>query len=257
MNILKSFKKEIFSINDSNFNHRAIELFNFQAQHNEVYKKYLKYLKINHNHINKIEKIPFLPIEFFKYHKIVSGKWHPATIFESSGTTNLFPSKHYIEDIEFYNLISSKIFNLFYGPPKNYHILALLPSYLERKNASLVAMIDCFIKESDSEISGFYLDNYEDLIKKVRKVQDQKNKSLLIGVTFALLDLAQEFSLDLSNFIVMETGGMKGRREELIRKEVHDILKKNLNLQNVHSEYGMTELLSQAYATEEGQFKTP
>ncbi len=256
MNILKSYKNDFFTINDLNFNQRALDLFYFQAQHNQVYNLYLKGLKKNPNLIRKIEEIPFLPIEFFKNHIVKTSIWNPVAIFESSGTTSDITSRHYIEDMDFYNSISLKIFNSIYGHPSDYHILALLPSYLERKNSSLISMVEFFIQESKSDHSGFYLNNYKDLIGKIKILQGGKRKIFLIGVTFALLDLAEAYETDLSDAIIMETGGMKGRREELIRKQVHEILKNKFNANTIHSEYGMTELLSQTYAIEEGKFES-
>ncbi len=257
MNILKSFKNGIFKVTDGDFEQRALDLFYFQAQQNGIYKKYLKGLKRNPDTIRTIEEIPFLPIEFFKFHQIKTSSWNPEAVFESSATTNPITSKHYIEDMKFYESVSKNIFSLFYGKPDDYDILALLPSYLERSNASLIAMFDYLIKQSNSTASGFYLNNKNELIEKIYKLKDSPKKKLLVGVTFALLDLAQEFDVDLGNFIVMETGGMKGRREEMVRAQVHEILKSKFNLKNIHSEYGMTELLSQAYATVAGVFTTP
>lgn len=253
----KSFKDNIFNINEDNFESHATELFKFQYVNNPVYREYVKSLHKDPDQVKSLEDIPFLPIDFFKNHSIKSGSWNPANIFESSGTVNQITSKHYIEDTEFYLKVAERIFTLLYGSLDQYHILALLPSYLERKNASLVAMIEHFIRKSNSSFSGFYLHNHQDLINNLNLLNKSKEKIFLIGVTFGLLDLAEAYELDLKNHIIMETGGMKGRREEMIRKEVHDILKSRFNVDAIHSEYGMTELLSQAYSLREGKFQTP
>ncbi|CAN5568737.1 acyltransferase [soil metagenome] len=257
MNYLQSFKDELLKIKSNNFEEKSLALFRYQAKFNDIYKKYLSSLKINADMVQSIEQIPFLPIDFFKNHSITTQNWEPQIIFESSGTGKQSTSKHHIEDLEFYHLVSKIIFNEFYGQLDEFHILALLPSYLERKNSSLVAMVSYFIKESKSTKSGFYLNNIKDLLDTLESLKKTNKKVLLMGVTFALLDVAKDYELDLSHVIVMETGGMKGRREEMIRKEVHQTLKKRFNIEVVHSEYGMTELLSQAYALKDGKFQTP
>jgi phenylacetate-coenzyme A ligase PaaK-like adenylate-forming protein len=257
MNKLQSFKKDLFNINIENFEEKAFALFQYQARNNYVYNLYLKTLGKDPASIKNLEEIPFLPIDFFKHHRAVTNEWQPQLIFESSGTGNQTPSRHFIEDPSFYFKVAKNIFSHFFGNLKDFHILALLPSYLERHNSSLVEMVSYFIKETNSNQSGFYLHNTNDLLKNLELLKNTEKKTMLIGVTFALLDLAQEHQLDLSQVMLMETGGMKGRREEMIRKEVHQILKSRFNLTAVHSEYGMTELLSQAYALEEGKFRTP
>jgi hypothetical protein len=257
MNILHSFKNDLFYTNKNNFEERALAVFIYQASNNSIYNLFLKNLKINPGTVYRLEDIPFMPIEFFKNHEIVTNTWVPRATFESSGTGGQITSKHYIEDPAFYLSVARNIFFEFYGPLEEFHILALLPSYLERKNSSLVAMVSHFMDQSKSNHSGFYLNNVKELVKNLEQVKSTPRKTLLIGVTFALLDLAQEYELDLKGTMVMETGGMKGRREEVTRKEVHQILKSKLNLTAVHSEYGMTELLSQAYAPEEGKLHTP
>lgn len=254
---LQSFKDTIFKVNENNFETHALDLFKFQFENNPVYNKYVKYLNIDPKQIKSIESIPFLPIDFFKNHVIKTGTWNADNIFESSGTGSQITSKHYIEDTEFYLKVAEKIFTLRYGALDRFHFLALLPSYLERKNASLISMVDFFIKKSLSSFSGFYLNNHEDLVNRQNELQNSEKKVFLIGVTFALLDLSDAYDLQLGNHIVMETGGMKGRREEMIRKEVHEILKGKFQVEKIHSEYGMTELLSQAYSTEEGKFFSP
>ncbi len=259
MNFLKSFKDRIFSIQECEFEALAMELFNFQSQNNAVYSKYLQKLGVIPETVSSCDEIPFLPIEFFKQHRVVSGEWQEQGIFMSSGTTGQIASKNYIEDLEYYKKVSRSIFESFYGPIDHYHILALLPSYLERGNSSLVYMVDNFIDISLSAYSGFYLSNYKQLVDKLNELTVNTKKVLLIGVTYALLDLVEGFQFDSGNdnLIVMETGGMKGRRKEMIRTQLHKTLSEGFKLHSIHSEYGMTELNSQAYALAEGKFQTP
>lgn len=257
MNKFKSFKDNIFKINAKNFEKNALALFNFQAKHNVIYSQYLHNLRINAEDINCLEQIPYLPIEFFKTQMVKTGEWEPEIIFESSGTTGQIRSKHYIEDVDFYRRISKWYFEENYGKLRDLTILALLPSYLERENSSLVAMVAEFLNESQSEFSGFYLNNIKELSENLVELNDKSRSVILIGVSFALINLAESFQYKLSNTIVMETGGMKGRREELTREALHEKLKSAFGLNQVHSEYGMTELLSQAYADDKGVFKTP
>ncbi|RYU94405.1 LuxE/PaaK family acyltransferase [Emticicia agri] len=271
MGIRDELKSAVLQINEHSqnphtFEELALEVFRFQASANPVYKAYLGFLRINPQKINRIDKIPFLPIQFFKYHKVITDHAPTQMVFESSGTTQQNTSKHYVSDLPFYEHISQKIFEQFYGPVTDYHILALLPSYLERNNSSLVYMVQSFIYRTYSRESGFYLNNTTELIQKLQQLSDNSQthrKVLLIGVTFALLDLVEnEHELDFlknskDNLIVMETGGMKGRRKELLREEVHEILTSRLPIQKVHSEYGMTELLSQGYSKGGGVFELP
>lgn len=257
MNKFKSLKDDLFKINKENFEENALRLFYFQAKNNPVYKQYIEYLGKKIEKINIIEKIPFMPIEFFKNHIIKTSSWKSVKIFESSGTTGDVRSCHHIEDLDFYDRVSKAIFEKQYGSLKDYHIMALLPGYLERRNSSLVAMVASFIKSGESPFSGFYLKNVGELVEKLKVLRDSDQRSILIGVSFALLDMIEEYDMDLSDVIVMETGGMKGRREELTREALHAILKEKLNVKTVHSEYGMTELLSQAYAQKNGAFEAP
>lgn len=258
MDFLKSSKEKIFQLGENDFQSFALEVFYKQSTHNPIYNQYLKYLKIDPFQVGSLEEIPFLPIEFFKSHRIVSADFQEKKIFESSGTTTSVNSKHWIEDLTFYQKVSEMIFSSFYGSLENYHILALLPSYLERDNSSLVFMVDYFIKQSGSPYSGFFLNDWSTLRDTLKTLQeDHSKKTLLIGVTFALLELAEKYPMDLSSVIVMETGGMKGRRKEMLREEVHDFLKERLHLSEVHSEYGMTELLSQAYSPGNQVFYLP
>ena len=259
MNSFKSFSKQIFDLQPSGFETLALEIFKYQAENNEVYKNYLNHLKIQAAHVNQVSDIPFLPISFFKTQNVITGSWQPSGYFESSGTTGQSTSKHAVHDEPFYLKNTEKIFNHFYGPLDDYHFLALLPAYLERTGSSLVLMADYFIKKSGSDMSGFYLNNLDALVSQIEAIRRRENgrKIVLLGVSFALLDLAEEYNCDLSDVIVMETGGMKGRRKEMIRAELHQVLKSSFNISSVHSEYGMTELMSQAYSDGDGKFKTP
>lgn len=237
------------------FEKKALSIFKYQALECPVYGEYLKLLGTDIQKVKKIEDIPFLPIEFFKSHHIISkGKTIQKT-FTSSGTSGQEKSQHHIADLSIYEQSFSKGFELFYGDPKDYRILALLPSYLEREGSSLIYMCQHLIKTSQDSQSGFYLDNLKELSAILQK--NKYKKTLLIGVSYALLDLAEHFPQALKNTIVMETGGMKGQREELLKTELHQILKSAFELEAIHSEYGMTELLSQAYSYQNGIFKTP
>lgn len=221
-----------------------------------MYRAYTDALKINRSAVQTITQIPFLPISFFKTHRVQTGIWQePAFIFESSGTTGENTSKHFIHDEQIYRQTLLNGFQQFYSSPAEYVILALLPSYLERSNSSLVHMAKVLMEQGAHTASGFYLDEWEKLAATLQLLQAAKQKTILLGVTFALLDFAEAYPMDLSNIIVMETGGMKGRRTEWTRAEVHGFLKQQWQLQQVHSEYGMTELLSQAYATADGFFR--
>jgi hypothetical protein len=214
-------------------------------------------LQINPEEINSIEKIPFLPISFFKSHHVITTKFEPEIIFESSGTTGANTSRHFVKKLSLYKKSFTKGFQLFYGDPKQWCILGLLPAYLERENSSLVSMVKDLIEKSENSFSGFYLHDHEKLYQALVHNEIMEQPTLLIGVTFALLDFAEKYSLKLNHTTVMETGGMKGRREEITREEVHFFLKKKLGISFVHSEYGMTELLSQAYSKGEGIFSCP
>jgi len=242
---------------DTDFKELALQVFKHQAENNAIYNQFLKHLNISISSVKNLEDIPFLPIQFFKSHKIVSSTQKEQQIFSSSGTTGSLTSKHYVTDLSIYENSYLKAFTLFYGAIEEYTVLALLPSYLERKGSSLIYMVDDLIKKSKKIESGFYLNNLSDLKDKLIQLDNQGKKILLIGVSFALLDLVEKHQFQLKNTIIMETGGMKGRRKELIRSELHELLKKGFGLKNIHSEYGMTELLSQAYSDGNGVFKTP
>jgi phenylacetate-coenzyme A ligase PaaK-like adenylate-forming protein len=253
-----AFKQKIFQLSPGGFEAAAMEAFHFQAEHNPVYKQYLQALKVPPEQVKNPSQIPFLPVEFFKSQRIITAEVVPEQVFESSTTTGQTPSRHFVADAGFYLQLTQVIFEQFYGNLKDYTVLALLPAYLERPGSSLVAMADFFIRQSGSGDSGFYLYNQAELLQKIKMLQRQNRQVLLLGVTFALLDLAENFAgTDLSRITVMETGGMKGRRREMVREEVHQILKEKLNIASVHSEYGMTELLSQAYSQGEGIFEPP
>lgn len=242
------------SVNEQNFNDKALDLFYWQAQKCSIYKTYLQLLGVQPTSVQTITDIPFLPIETFKKHKVYASQKTPDCIFESSGTTGQVKSKHYVADTQIYDWTGISGFQNQFGQLEEWTIYALLPSYLERTNASLVYMVQKWIEASNNSNSGFYLNNLDALHQKLKV--NNKN-TLLIGVSFALLELAEKFPQDLSNIFIMETGGMKGRRKEMIRAELHDILKAAFHKKMIHSEYGMTELLSQAYTNTQGYFSTP
>ena len=251
------FKEDLTLRDKKLFLEASLLLFRLQAQQNPVYGNYLKRLSIDPSKVETLEQIPFLPIGFFKTHELKCGEFSAKAIFESSGTTSSINSKHYIKDIAGYLDNASSIFNQFYGQLSDYCILALLPSYLERNNSSLVCMVDHFIKQSGHKQSGFFLYDHDELYATLLKLENQSQPTLLFGVTFALLDFAEKYEMHLKNTIVIETGGMKGRREEITRDALHVILKEKLGVTDVHAEYGMTEMLSQAYSHGNGVFKMP
>ena len=241
---------------DKDFENLALKVFRFQSQNNNVYSGFIKSLGITPEKIKSIAEIPFLPVEIFKSHIVLTGGDEHEFVFTSSGTTGDQPSRHYIKDISFYQRVFTKIFSSFYGKPSEYTILALLPSYLERKDSSLIYMMNKLISESSSD-SGFYLADHEKLFTILKDLQRQKRKTILFGVTYALLDFINDFHIDFPDLIVIETGGMKGKRKEMIREEVHQLLCTGFGVDVIHSEYGMTELLSQAYSIGKGIFKSP
>jgi phenylacetate-coenzyme A ligase PaaK-like adenylate-forming protein len=235
----------------------TLEILEYQYNNNTVYRNFIKNLGKDPSSSRTLNEIPFLPVEFFRNHKIVSGDFPAEMIFESSGTTGTTPGKHYITDMGIYEESFLKTFRFFYGNPEEYLITALLPSYIERSNSSLIYMVNNLIKRTSHMGSGFYKESINDLIQTLYRAKKANQKTLLIGVSFALLDLAEQISPDLSGIIVMETGGMKGRRKELTRFELHSILKDRFNMPSIHSEYGMTELMSQAYSKGDGIFYCP
>ena len=227
----------------------ALSVFQYQAHHNPLYSRYLKLLGRRPEAVQSLTDIPFLPIQFFKNHEIKSGTWTSETAFSSSSTTGQVPSQHLVRSLDWYLQNTRRGFAQFYGDPSEWCVLALLPSYLERSGSSLVAMADYFIRISKHPESGFFLNNFEQLAETLTKCRASGHKTLLLGVSFGLLDFAEQFPMDLSGITVMETGGMKGRRKELTRTELHQTLQEAFHVESVHSEYGMTELFSQAYAT--------
>lgn len=248
----------IFNIKStSDFNAMALDIFKFQFKNNRIYRSFCDLLYKHPSEVRTIEDIPFLPIQFFKSHRIVSSTLDSEIIFSSSGTTGSITSKHHVVDTNLYKKSYLKGFEYFYNNIENYAILALLPSYLEREDSSLIYMVDDLIQKSKHPKSGFYLNNLEALNKTILELENAQQKTLLIGVSFALLDLVESFNFDLKHTTIMETGGMKGRRKELIREELHQILNQGFGTKHIHSEYGMTELLSQAYSKGNGVFKTP
>ncbi|WP_047247197.1 LuxE/PaaK family acyltransferase [Maribacter thermophilus] len=250
--------KDIFSIDsEKDFLSITMDTFLHQYSHNTVYRKYCDLLKVDPKKVNGLKDIPFLPIQFFKDHKIVSGTNTPEVTFTSSGTTGSTTSKHFVTDLSLYEESYLKAFTKFYGSPKDYCILALLPSYLERTGSSLIYMVNDLIKRSEHPKSGFFLNDFDKLKDYLTALNDRQEKTLLIGVSFGLLDFCEQHRLKLDNTIIMETGGMKGRRKELIRQELHEILQQGFGVDHIHSEYGMTELLSQAYSKGNSLFECP
>lgn len=252
-----SFKKKIFNLTIDSFEAAALELFHYQATKNPVYSQYLQNLSIDIESITTIEAIPFLPIELFKKHTIVSGKGTVQQTFSSSGTTGFQTSRHHLLDLSLYEESFFKGFERFYGFPQDYCFLALLPAYLERQGSSLVYMAHHLIKRSGHPKSGFYLYNYGALADTIHQLEQAKQPTILLGVSFALWDLAEQYPMSLKSTTIMETGGMKGKRKEVIREELHGIYQTAFEVENIHSEYGMTELLSQAYSKGNGIFYCP
>jgi phenylacetate-coenzyme A ligase PaaK-like adenylate-forming protein len=248
----------IFNIKtNAEFEALALDIFRFQFENNAVYRSFCDLLYKHPSDVNSLTEIPFLPIQFFKTHEVLSSQNSIEKTFTSSGTTGTTTSKHLITNLNIYEESYLKGFQHFYGNVEDYVVLALLPSYLEREGSSLIYMVDDLIQKSKHSDSGFYLNNLEDLSKTLNKLEASGQKTLLIGVSFALLDLIEQFQFSLQHTIVMETGGMKGRRKEIIRQELHDQLKKGFGVDQIHSEYGMTELLSQAYSKGNGIFECP
>jgi len=235
----------------------SLEIFRFQAKNNMVYSEFINHLNCDISEIKSIYEIPFLPIQFFKSHQIISSTKKVEQTFLSSGTTGVQQSKHLVTDITIYEKSFRKAFELFYGNIEDYTVLALLPSYLERDGSSLIYMVNDMIQKSNKPKSGFYLNNLDELTKNLIELDEKGEKTLLIGVSFALLDLVETYNFKLKNTVIMETGGMKGRRKELIREELHAVLCEGFGVEEIHSEYGMTELLSQAYSKGNGIFESP
>ncbi|CAM1372399.1 Acyl transferase [Tenacibaculum litoreum] len=251
-------KSTIFNIQSTeDFNKTALLVFKHQFTNNKVYRSFCDLIYVHPSDVNTIEQIPFLPIQFFKTREVLSSTDEIQETFTSSGTTGSTTSKHLVTDLSWYETSYLKGFEYFYGNIEDYVVLALLPNYLERKGSSLIYMVDDLIKLSKHPESGFYLNNLDELAQKLTHLDSQGKKVLLIGVSFALLDLVEQYEFNLSNTIIMETGGMKGRRKELIRNELHAILSNGFGVNEIHSEYGMTELLSQGYSKGNGLFNCP
>lgn len=233
-----------------------MKIFHYQASQCPVYSEFISGLGINPSSVQKISEIPFLPIQFFKSHSVISGNKKPEITFSSSATGGV-QSKHHVTDLSIYEHSFREGFEKFYGDIDQYAILALLPSYLERGGSSLIYMVDDLIRESKNSESGYFLNNHADLYRTLQKLKEKNTAAILIGVTYALLDFAEQYKIDFPELIIMETGGMKGKRKELIREELHGILCEGFGVTSIHSEYGMTELLSQAYSQGNGIFKCP
>lgn len=236
---------------------QALRIFKFQYTNNSVYQAFCKLLNVDPDAVLTLEQIPFLPIEFFKSKEVLSTTTLPEITFTSSGTTGSETSKHYVTDLSIYEQSYLKAFNHFYGGISDYCVLALLPSYLERTGSSLIYMVEDLIKKSNHPKSGFFLNEYEQLQELILELQETNTKILIIGVSFALLEFTEQYQLSLKDAVIMETGGMKGRRKEIVRQELHQLLSQGFGVQQIHSEYGMTELLSQAYSKGKGAFDCP
>ncbi|MEP6711865.1 MAG: acyl transferase [Ferruginibacter sp.] len=249
--------KSIFNITPDGFEETSLNLFRYQYEHNKIYRQYCDALKIDMEIIKSLKEIPFLPIQFFKTKKVCTTVFKPELVFESSGTTGSVNSKHFVKEASLYIQSFLKTFNIFYGDINDWCIIGLLPSYLERQNSSLVYMVNELVSKSGNANSGFYLDDFKKLHDTLLANETAKQPTLLIGVTYALLDFAEQNKMELSFTTVMETGGMKGRREEITREEVHKKIQQQLGIPAVNSEYGMTELLSQAYSSKHGIFTCP
>ncbi|MCD4680129.1 MAG: acyltransferase [Bacteroidales bacterium] len=251
------FKNKIFNLTSAaDFNELALEIFQYQYKTNSLYKDFVDMFNIDIYNLEHYSKIPFLPVDFFKTHEITTGHRKTEQIFLSSGTGKSVQSKHYVTDVNLYVNSFRKAFEYFYGDIKQYSIFALLPSYLEKEGSSLIFMINDLIKQSKNS-GGFYLNNTSELIDAINKHVTNEQKLILFGVSYALLDLSEKYTLNIPNLIVMETGGMKGRRKEIIREELHSVLCNSFGVDTIHSEYGMTELLSQSYSKANGNFHTP
>ena len=249
---------DIFSIsNQKQFEKIALKVFRFQYEHNLVYNEFCNLMNVNVQKIKSVQQIPFLPIQFFKSHAVVSNSNPIQETFISSGSTGVITSKHLVTDVSLYEQSYRKGFSQFYGNIEDYAVLALLPSYLEREGSSLIYMVKDLILQSNNSESGFYLHNLDALIEKLKALDSSGKNVILIGVTYALLDLIEKQNFQLKNTIIMETGGMKGKRKEMIREELHEQLCTGFCVSAIHSEYGMTELLSQAYSLGEGVFECP
>jgi len=247
-----------FSMTDeASFQELALQVFREQSQHVQVYREYLDAIKVNPLTVSRWEDIPYLPIDFFRTREVIKDGLNAKVIFQSSGSTSAQSSTHFVADTQIYVESFKRGFEMRYGNIAEYALLALLPSYLQKGDSSLVYMTDHLIKASKNSFSGFYLDDYISLSKALNTLKDHRHKTILLGVSYALLDLAEQFPMQFPELIIMETGGMKGRRKELVKEELHAILKTGFGVDHIHSEYGMTELLSQAYSSGEGIYHCP
>lgn len=255
--MIPSFVNNLFELGSTSFNDVLQQSFQFQYGNNPVYRSFCEALHVEPTEVSTMEAIPFLPVSFFKTHRIESTEFIPETLFESSGTSQTIQSKHYVKSLALYEEAFTKGFIRQYGSPENYCFLGLLPSYLERSHSSLVYMVQKLMEKSNHPMNGFYLNNFKQLADRLQLLEKEGKQTILIGVTFGLLDFAEQYQLPLKKTIIMETGGMKGRREEMTREQVHLQLKKSFSVETIHSEYGMTELLSQAYSKADGIFHCP
>lgn len=250
--------EDIISIQTRKEFHKiAMKVYRYQYEHNPVYRQFCDLVRKTPTEVRSLDQVPYLPIEFFKSKEVLSSTAPIQTTFTSSGTTGSITSKHHVTDLNYYEESFRKGFSYFYGPIEDYVVLALLPSYLEREGSSLIYMADDFIKQSNHAESGFYLHNYQELIANLERLDREGKNVLLLGVTYALLDIIEQHQFELKNTIIMETGGMKGKRKEMIREELHALLGQGFGVQKIHSEYGMTELLSQGYSLGDGIFQCP
>lgn len=251
-------QERIFSVaSDSEFNECCLEVYRYQKQNCAVYGQYIELLGKSNIDMTHYRDIPFLPIEFFKSQQVLAEGKNTEIVFSSSGTTGILTSKHHVADLSWYEQSFRKCFQRFYGSVEDIAILALLPSYLERSGSSLIYMVDDLIARSKQPSSGYFLYNHQELFETLRLLKANGTKTLLIGVTYALLDFCEQYQVDFPELMVMETGGMKGRRKEMIREELHAVLTRGFGVEQIHSEYGMTELLSQGYSFGNGMFQTP
>ena len=242
---------------EEEFNQACLSVFQHQIKNIDVYQAFVNGLKIEIQQIKHYSQIPFLPIQFFKSHAIIANQSKAEITFTSSGTTGSITSSHFVEDVSLYQKSYLKAFNLFYGDITDWCILALLPNYSEREGSSLIYMVDDLIQKTNHPKSGYFLHNHQDLQQTLLKLQSTKQKTLLVGVTYALLDFVEQYAIDFPELTVMETGGMKGKRKEMVRQELHQVLCTGFGIEKIHSEYGMTELLSQAYSKGDGVFNCP
>ncbi|AOM77483.1 acyl transferase [Pedobacter steynii] len=255
---MKDLIKQIFSIsNHRQFEETCLKVFRHQASNCSIYKEYISHLRVKPEEISNSAQIPYLPISFFKTHEILSSTLPVEITFSSSGTTGMIQSKHLVTDLSIYDQSFTLAFEQFYGKIENTCFLALLPSYLERDGSSLIYMVDSLIRESKHQDSGYFLHNHEELYQKLDQLKAAGQKTILIGVTYALLDFIEKYQIDFPQLVVMETGGMKGKRKEMVREELHQLLQDGFGITDIHSEYGMTELLSQAYSKGKGIFDCP